>query len=139
MITDIELIGMLLNREFIGDTGTNGKKFSLVKQEDKYETINEFKDKPGYTIDFLCKILEIPRSSYYKWVNREIPKKELQDNELAQIITEYNESYNGILGYRRMTLYINHFNQTSYSPKYIHRLMKALRIKARIRQKANGI
>ena len=34
-----------------------------------------------------------------------------------------------------MTLYINHFNQTSYSQKYIHRLMKALRIKARIRQK----
>lgn len=34
-----------------------------------------------------------------------------------------------------MALYINHFNQTSYSQKYIHRLMKALRIKARIRQK----
>lgn len=48
------------------NTGTNGKRFSLVKQEDKYETIKEFKDKPGYSIGCLCKILEIPRSSYYK-------------------------------------------------------------------------
>ena len=39
-------------------------------QEDKYETIDEFRYKPGFTIDFLCKILEIPRSSYYKWKNR---------------------------------------------------------------------
>ena len=34
-----------------------------------------------------------------------------------------------------MTLFINQFNQTSYSEQYIHRLMKVLRIKARIRQK----
>ena len=83
----------------------------------------------------MCKILEIPRSSYYKWVNREIPEKEIQDNVLAQLIIEYNEAYNGILGYRRMTLFINQLNHKSYSEKYIHRLMKELRIKARIRQK----
>lgn len=83
----------------------------------------------------MCKTLEIPRSSYYKWKNRVIPEKEKQDNELAQIITEYNESYQGILGYRRMRMYINILNQTSYSIKYIHRLMQVLHIKARIRQK----
>lgn len=64
-----------------------------------------------------------------------MPNKERQDNELAQLITEYNESYNGILGYRRMRLYINILNQTTYSEKYIHRLMKVLRIRARIRRK----
>ncbi len=57
--------------------------------------------------------MEIPRSSYYKWLNREIPAKEKQDEELASIISEYNESYEGILGYRRMREYINHFNQTN--------------------------
>lgn len=86
-------------------------------------------------MDFLCKTLEIPRSSYYKWKNRVIPEKEKQDNELAQIITEYNESYQGILGYRRMRMFINILNQTNYSIKYIHRLMQVLHIKARIRQK----
>lgn len=64
-----------------------------------------------------------------------MPKKEIQDNELANIIIEYNETYNGILGYRRMTMYINHFNQSKYSIKYIHRLMKVIHVHARIRRK----
>lgn len=79
--------------------------------------------------------MEIPRSSYYKWLNREIPAKEKQDEELASIIAEYNESYDGILGYRRMREYINHFNQTNYSKNYIHRLMKLIHIHSRIRRK----
>ena len=83
----------------------------------------------------MCKTLDLPRSSYYKWVNRVIPEKEKQDNELASIIIEYNESYDGILGYRRMTDYINHFNHTNYSQNYIHRLMQMLRVHARIEEK----
>ena len=57
---------------------------------------------------------------------------------LAQLIYEYNEAYNGILGYRRMTLYINILNQTNYSEKYIHRLMKVIGIRARIRRKKSN-
>lgn len=55
-------------------------------------------------------------------LNREIPEKEKRDEELAAIISEYNEAYEGILGYRRMREYINHFNQTNYSKNYIHEL-----------------
>ena len=86
----------------------------------------------------MCKTLDLPRSSYYKWVNRVVPEKEKQDNELASIIIEYNESYDGILGYRRMTDYINHFNHTNYSQNYIHRLMQLLRVHARIRRKKSN-
>ena len=86
----------------------------------------------------MCKTLDLPRSSYYKWANRVIPEKEKQDNELASIIIEYNESYDGILGYRRMTDYINHFNHTNYSQNYIHRLMQMLRVHARIRRKKSN-
>lgn len=43
--------------------------------------------------------------------------------------------YDGILGYRRMTMFINRLNQTTYSEGYIHRLMKHLGITARIRRK----
>ena len=75
------------------------------------------------------------RSSYYKWLNREKPNKELEDEKLARLIIEYNELFEGILGYRRMAFYINYFNKTSYSTKYVHRLMIKLNIKARIRQK----
>ncbi len=120
------------------NSGKNGKRFSLIRQEDKYETIDKFKDKPGFTVDFLCEILEIPRSSYYKWENRVIPKKEIQDNELATLIIDYNDTFEGVLGYRQMTFYINYFNHTKYSEGYIHRLMKLLKIKARIRRKKSN-
>lgn len=100
-----------------------------------YETIQEFKVKEGYTVNFLCKVLQIPRSSYYKWLNRIIPNKELQDEEVARLIIEYNETFNRVLGYRQMTYYINYLNHTNYSEGYIHRLMKFLHIKARIRLK----
>lgn len=86
----------------------------------------------------MCKTLEIPRSSYYKWKNRVKPEKEQRDEMLAQLIYEYNESYKGILGYRRMTMYINILNNTSYSEKYIHRLMKVIGIHARIRRKKSN-
>ena len=73
----------------------------------------------GYNVKELCQMLGISRASYYKWLKREKPLKEIQDEQLSAIIIEYNETFDGILGYRRMTDYINHFNQTNYSEKYI--------------------
>ena len=43
--------------------------------------------------------------------------------------------YDGILGYRRMTMFINRLNQKSHSEGYIHRLMSFMGISARIRRK----
>ena len=37
-----------------------------------------------------------------------------------------------------MTDYINHFNHTNYSKNYIHRLMKVIRVHARIRRKKSN-
>ena len=59
-------------------------------------------------------------------------EKEKQDELLCSLILEYHATYDGILGYRRMTLFINRLNQTSYSEGYIHRLMSYLGITARI-------
>ena len=89
----------------------------------------------GYKVQIICEILGLNRSSYYKWKNREIPEKEYKDQELCELIIEYDSSYNHILGYRRMTMYINRLNHTNYSWKYIRRLMRILGIKSKIRQK----
>lgn len=83
----------------------------------------------------ICKVLGISRSSYYKHQKRVKPEKEKRDEQLCELITEYHTTFDGILGYRRMTIFINRLNQTNYSEKYIHRLMKYLNIKARIRRK----
>ena len=83
----------------------------------------------------MCKQLEISRAAYYKWLHREIPEHELKNIELAELIKEYDERFNHILGYGRMTSWINHFNHTNYSKKRVHRIMQKLDIHAVIRKK----
>ena len=48
--------------------------------------------------------------------------------ELAELIREYDDRFCHILGYRRMTVWINHFNGTHYNKNRIHRIMKKLGI-----------
>ena len=61
----------------------------------------------------ICEILVLNRSSYYEWRNRIVPEKENKDQELCELIIEYDCSYNHISGYRRMTMYINRLNNTN--------------------------
>jgi len=97
-------------------------------------TVDYFKEE-GFSVVFICEILEIGRSAYYKHKKRLIPAKEKQDQLLCTLIQEYHAMFDGILGYRRMTMYINRLNQKSFSEGYIHRLMQHMRISARIRRK----
>lgn len=83
----------------------------------------------------MCKVLGIARSSYYKYKKRVKPEKENTDELLCSLINEYHATFDGILGYRRMTMFINRLNQRSYSEGYIHRLMMFQGISARIRRK----
>ena len=61
--------------------------------------------------------------------------QEAENIKLAELIKEYDERFNHILGYRRMTSWINHFNHTNYKRKRVHRIMKKLGIHALIRKK----
>lgn len=83
----------------------------------------------------MCQQLGITRAVYYKWLHREIPDAEQENILLAQLIQEYDNRFNHILGYRRMTLYINHFSSKHYSRNHVHRIMKALNIHSAIRRK----
>ena len=68
-------------------------------------------------------------------MNRKETKEELENNELAHLIIEYDERFNHILGYRRMTRWINKLNSKHYNRKRIRRIMKLLGIKSVIRKK----
>lgn len=83
----------------------------------------------------ICNVLGIARSAYYKHKNRIKPEKEKNDELICSLINEYHSTFDGILGYRRMTMFINRLNQTTYSEGYIHRLMRFQGITARIRRK----
>jgi len=105
-----------------------------VKFEDIYNAIDYYQEL-GHSITTLCIEFKVSRSGYYKHRNRVKPIKEIQDEILCTLIHEYHAMYDGILGYRRMTMFLNRLNQTTYSEGYIHRLMKHLGITARIRRK----
>ena len=68
-------------------------------------------------------------------MNRKETKEEIENNELAHLIIEYDEHFNHILGYRRMTSWINKLNSKHYNRKRVRRIIKMLGIKSVIRRK----
>ena len=105
------------------------------RHESKYMTIQFYHESEGWSINWMCEFFEISRAAYYKWLHRESSDYELENLKLAGLIKEYDERFNHILGYRRMTSWINHFNHTNYKQKRIHHIMKKLGIHAVIRKK----
>lgn len=97
--------------------------------------VKHFHEEKKWSIEWMCCQLEISRAAYYKWLKHEKPKAEIENLKIAELIKEYDERFNHILGYRRMTSWINHFNHTNYSKNRIHRIMKKLEIHSVIRRK----
>ena len=110
-------------------------RLGKVRHESKYLAIEYFHTEKNWSIGWMCKHLEVARAAYYKWLHRETPEDEMENIKLAELIKEYDERFSHILGYRRMTSWINHFNQTKYSKNRVHRIMKKLGIHSVIRKK----
>ena len=83
----------------------------------------------------MCKRLGLRRSAYYKWLNRPIPENEQEDMKLSETVMDYYQKYGGILGYRRMCIFINRDHNKHYNAKRIHRIMKIMDIHSSIRRK----
>ncbi len=110
-------------------------RLGRTRLESKYLAIQSLHNEKHWSINWMCKGLGISHAAYYKWLNRKVPEQELENQRIADIITEYDDRFGHILGYRRMTLWINHFNGTDYKKKRIHRIMQAIGIRAIIRKK----
>lgn len=80
-------------------------------------------------------IAGIPRSAYYKWLNRKETKNEAFNKELLPIIRAAYEERNGILGYRQMTIKLNRENDFRVNAKRVFRLMRILNLKSICRKK----
>ncbi|MBR6683490.1 MAG: transposase, partial [Firmicutes bacterium] len=82
----------------------------------------------------MCQQLGVSKAAYYKWLHRSVPQNEQENLLLAELIREYDECFHHILGYRRMTLWINRLNSTHFSKNRVHRIMKAIDIHSIIRK-----
>lgn len=106
-----------------------------MKHEAEYQAVKYYHENEGWNISWMCKVLNIGRSSYYKWLHREVPEREKENLLLAQLVREYDDRYGHILGYRRMTGWINRYNGKQYNKKRVYRIMKAAGIQSVIRRK----
>lgn len=97
-----------------------------MRQEDSYIAIRYLHDTENYPITKLCAVLNINRSSYYKWLKRKTSTNQTQNEEIIGWIKELYEGQNGILGYRQMTITINRVHEVCYNKKRIRRLMQIL-------------
>jgi len=110
-------------------------RLGKVRFEAKYMAIQYFYENKGWSIRWMCHQLGVTKGAYYKWLHREVPTEEQENILLAQLIQEYDNRFNHILGYRRMTLYINRLSSKHYSKNRVHRIMKVLNIHSVIRRK----
>ena len=75
------------------------------------------------------------RAGYYKWLKRQPTASEKRLRKLIGLIIQVYEEHKGIYGYRRITIYLNHFLNAKVNHKCVYRLMKLLGLKAVIRRK----
>ena len=69
-------------------------------KELRYKVIHRFRDR--FTVEELCKLLEVSRSGYYKWLKRkDEPDK---DKVIAGLIVECHEKAHRTYGYRRVKI-----------------------------------
>ena len=80
-------------------------------------------------------MLGVSRAGYYKWLKRVPTETEKRLRRLIDLILHVYQEHKGIYGYRRITIYLNHFMNAKVNHKCVYRLMKLLDLKAVIRRK----
>ena len=68
----------------------------------------------------MCKQLAVSLAGYYKWLHHEPTLEEVDNEQIAVWIKEYNETYKSTLGYGRMRNYINRDKGKFYGKGRIH-------------------
>lgn len=81
------------NREEVG--------LSLLRHKHIYQAIKEGNETYSYPIRALCKLGNVSRSAYYKWLQRKVPSKEAENERIVETIEKiHTESPDK--GYRRI-------------------------------------
>lgn len=101
----------------------------------KYQTIQDLSNR--YSVHALCKLAQVSRSGYYKWLHRSLKKtkKQQEDEQLLAWLKEGYQAVKGIYGYLRMTVWLRRTYGCIVNHKRVYRLMKQANLQSRIRRK----
>ena len=105
-----------------------------VRQEYLYLCVQEM-HKEGHAIAEICNILDLNRSSYYKWMNRTKSRREAENEALLHDIGMIYAEHNGTFGYRRIADEYNATHERQYNVKRFYRLVHIVGLLAVIRRK----
>ncbi|WP_307449187.1 IS3 family transposase [Paenibacillus sp. V4I3] len=105
------------------------------RQEHVYLAIQSIQQEDTFSLQLLCEIAEVPRSSYYKWLNHKPSLREQENEGLIEALLFLHEKVGGIYGYRRLTLHLRRQTKQRINHKRVYRLMKLARIQSVIRRK----
>lgn len=97
--------------------------------------MQELHHQKNYPIAKICQILDLNRSSYYKWLRREKSSRERENEDLLHKLGFIYAEVKGIYGYRRLADELNARYEAQYNYKRIYRLAQIAGIKAVIRKK----
>lgn len=88
-----------------------------------------------FSVNILCQIVQIPRSSYYKWLKRKVSLREQENQKLISAMILLYEKVEGIYGYRQLTINLRRQTRQRINYKRVYRLMKLAGIQSVIRRK----
>ena len=107
---------------------------SGVRHEHLYRCIQEM-HKEGYAIAKVCDILDLNRSSYYKWLHRSKSFREAENEALLHDIVMICAEHNSTYWYRRIVDEYNATHEKRYNLKRFYRLTHLVGLLAVIRRK----
>lgn len=107
---------------------------SGVRQEHLYRCVQEMHNE-GCAIAEMCDILDLNRSSYYKWLHRSKSAREVENEVLLHDIGMIYAEHNGTYGYRRVADEYRATHEKRYNLKRFYRLMHLVGLLAVIRRK----
>lgn len=102
-----------------------------------YTAIKEVHEKHHYPISSLCKISNVSKSGYFKWLKHQKTYNNIRNEKIANIIEKIHSDYPD-KGYRRIRDDLYRYYNINVNDKRILRICRVLQIKSTIKYKNNG-
>ena len=109
----------------------------LTRNLSIYVGIKELFEQQSYSINELCSLAGISRSSYYKWINREQPLSEMLNEEIAELVMEIHAEHPD-MGYRRLRDELEKNYGIPVNDKRVLRICRNCQVRSTIKYRSNG-
>lgn len=109
-----------------------------VKNWHAYEAIKELHEEKLYPVQPMCKILNVSRSAYNRWVKHPYSPRRMANNELAKTVRAIHDEHPD-MGYRRIKDELKRTHDQNVNDKRVLRICREEKIQSSIKHPANSI